>query len=86
MERENVRTSRPNETEPVLLFRKKKVLQCAHSAKAYFTGYLYKPGSRQIVKVTDDEAQLPYDLLIQRIQSIEDLVDKPKKSNDVREL
>jgi hypothetical protein len=81
------KTSRPNETEPVLYFRKVKCLQLAHSSKGYFTGYLFKPGSRQIVRVIDDEAQLLYELLVQRIQGIEDLHNsKPKKpkSNGVR--
>ena len=75
-----VQTSKKNEYETVLLFRKKKVLQLAHSAKGYFTGYLFKPGSRQIVRVThDDESQLLYDLLVTRVQEIEDGMDKPKK-------
>ena len=81
------KTSRKDEYEPVLYFRKKKVLQCAHSSKGYFTGYLFKPGSRQIVLVTDDdESQLLYDLLVTRVQEIEDGMDKPKKqkSNGVR--
>lgn len=88
LEKKEVRTSKVGETEPILLFRKKKVLQLAHSAKAYFTGYLFKPGSRQIIRVThDDEAELLYELLVQRVQEIEDLRDsKPKKSksNGVR--
>ena len=87
LEVKQVQTSKKNEYEPVLLFRKKKVLQLAHSAKGYFTGYLFKPGSRQIIRVThDDEAELLYQLLTQRVQEIEDLVDKPKKpkSNGVR--
>ena len=88
LEKKEVRTSKVGETEPILLFRKKKVLQLAHSAKGYFTGYIFKPGSRQIVRVThDDEAQLLYDLLVTRVQEIEDLRDsKPKKSkgNGVR--
>ena len=83
LEKKEVRTSKVGETEPILLFRKKKVLQCAHSAKGYFTGYLFKPGSRQIVRVThDDESELLYQLLTQRVQEIEDKLDsKPKKSN-----
>jgi len=87
LEVKQVQTSKKNEYEPVLLFRKKKVLQLAHSAKGYFTGYLFKPGSRQIVRVThDDESQLLYDLLVTRVQEIEDGMDKPKKpkSNGVR--
>jgi len=87
LEVKQVQTSKKNEYEPVLLFRKKKVLQLAHSAKGYFTGYLFKPGSRQIIRVThDDEAQLLYDLLVTRVQEIEDGMDKPKKpkSNGVR--
>jgi len=64
LEKKEVRTSKVGETEPILLFRKKKVLQLAHSAKGYFTGYLFKPESRQIVRVThDDEAELLYQLL-----------------------
>ena len=88
LEKKDVRTSKVGEKEPILLFRKKKVLQCAHSAKGYFTGYLFKPGSRQIIRVThDDEAELLYELLVQRVQEIEDqLNSKPKKpkSNGVR--
>jgi len=87
LEVKQVQTSKKNEYEPVLLFRKKQVLQLAHSAKGYFTGYLFKPGSRQIVRVThDDESQLLYDLLVTRVQEIEDGMDKPKKpkSNGVR--
>ena len=87
LEVRETKTSRKDEYEPVLYFRKKKVLQCANSAKAFFTGYLFKPGSRQIVGVTDnDEAQLLYELLIQRVQEIEDGMDKPKKTktNGVR--
>ena len=87
LEVKQVQTSKKNEYEPVLLFRKKKVLQLAHSKKGYFTGYLFKPGSRQIVRVThDDEAQLLYDLLVTRVQEIEDGIDKPKKpkNNGVR--
>ncbi len=83
LEVKQVQTSKKNEYEPVLLFRKKKVLQCAHSAKGYFTGYLFKPGSRQIIRVThDDEAELLYELLVQRVQEIEDGMDKPKKSKN----
>lgn len=87
LEVRDTKTSRPNETEPVLYFRKAKVLQLAHSAKGYFTGYLFKPGNRQIVLVTDDDkSQLLYDLLTTRVQEIEDGLDKPKKpkSNGVR--
>ena len=87
LEVRETKTSRKDEYEPVIYFRKKKVLQCAHSAKGYFTGYLFKPGSSQIVRVThDDEAQLLYDLLVARVQEIEDGMDKPNKpkSNGVR--
>ena len=87
LEVREIQASRKDEFEPCLFFRKKKVLQCAHSSKGYFTGYLYKPRSRQIILVTDDdEAQLLYELLVQRVQEIEDLLDKPKKpkSNGVR--
>ena len=87
LEIKQVQTSKKNEYEPVLLFRKKKVLQLAHSTKGYFTGYLFKPGSRQIIRVThDDESQLLYDLLVTRVQEIEDGMDKPKKpkNNGVR--
>ena len=87
LEVREIQTSRKDELEPVLYFRKKKVLQLAHSNKGYFTGYLFKPGSRQIIRVThDDEAKLLYELLIQRVQEIEDGMDKPKKqkSNGVR--
>jgi len=87
LEIRETKTSRKDEFEPVLYFRKKKVLQCAHSAKCYFTGYVFKPGSRQIVGVTDDdEAQLLYEMLVTRIQEIEDGMDKPNKpkSNRVR--
>ena len=87
LEIRETRTSRKDEYEPVVYFRKKKVLQLAHSSKGYFTGYLFKPSSRQIVGVRDDdEAKLLYQLLTQRVQEIEDLLDKPKKpkSNGVR--
>jgi len=86
LEVRETKTSRKDEYEPVIYFRKKKVLQCAHSAKCYFTGYVFKPDSRQIVGVTDDEAQLLYEMLVTRIQEIEDGMDKPNKpkSNGVR--
>ena len=87
LEVRETKTSRKGETEPCLFFRKAKLLQLAHSKKGYFTGYLYKPSSRQIIRVThDDESQLLYELLVQRVQEIEDLLDKPKKpkSNGVR--
>ena len=88
LERENVRTSRPNETEPVLLFRKKKVMQLAHSKVAYFTAYCFQPGKRNIIKVTDDEtSQLAYDWLIDRVQVLENGItekSKKSKSNGVR--
>ena len=90
LEVRETKTSRKGETEPSLFFRKVKVLQLAHSKKGYFTGYLYKPNSRQIIRVThDDEAELLYELLMQRIQELEDLLCKPKivkSSNGIREL
>ena len=54
-------------------------MQLARSSNVYFTGYLYKPESRQIVLVTDDEAQLLYEMLVTRVQEIEDGLEKPKK-------
>jgi len=55
LEVRETKTSRKDEFEPVLYFRKKKVLQLANSNKTYFKGYLFKPGSRQIIGVTDDD-------------------------------
>jgi len=90
LEVRETKTSRKGEAEPSLFFRKVKVLQLAHSKKGYFTGYLYKPSSRQIIRVThDDEAELLYELLMQRIRELEDLLCKPKivkSSNGIREL
>ena len=49
LEVKQVQTSKKNEYEPVLLFRKKKVMQLAHSKVAYFTAYCFQPGKRNII-------------------------------------
>jgi len=81
LEKKEVRTSKVEETEPVLLFRKKKVLQLARSRVAYFSAYCFQPGKRNIIKVTDDKtSKLAYDWLIDRVQVLENgITEKPKK-------
>jgi hypothetical protein len=81
LEKKEIRTSRVGETEPVLLYQKKKVIQLANSQVAYFTCYCFQPGKRNIIKVTDDEsAQLAYDWFKDRIKVLESIItDKSAK-------
>ncbi len=81
LEVKHVKTSKENETEPILLFRKKKIMQLAHSSVAYFSAYCFSPGKINIIKVTDDEtSQLAYGWLIDRVQVLENgITEKPTK-------
>ena len=82
----NVKTSKPDELEPVILFRAKKICQICFSKVAYFSQYRFGKDGKTIVKPTDDTMlQDCYDWVTNRVQEIEDALNsKPEKKSPVK--
>ena len=82
-----VGTSREGEREPVLLFRGKKVCQLAFSKVAFFSQYRFGKDGRSIFKPIDsDSLQVAYDWLTQRVQEIEDQLQKSQNVNQSKKV
>jgi hypothetical protein len=64
-----------------LIFRDKKLVQCAHSSKAYFSCYLFEPGKREIIRIIDDTtANNVLNWIKDRIKELESMPVKSTKS------
>ena len=79
------KTSRPDEFEPVLVYRNKKVLQLAHSKVAFFTEYCFEKGKRSILKVkSNEDATQVLGWLKARIVEIDVIEEKSVKAKKVK--
>jgi hypothetical protein len=80
----NVKTSKPDELEPVILFRAKKICQLAFSKVAFFSQYRFEKSGRSIFKPVDqnglDEA---FDWVTNRVQEIEDALNNKEQKKTV---
>lgn len=80
----NVKTSKPDELEPVILFRAKKICQLAFSKVAFFSQYRFEKSGRSIFKPVDqnglDEC---FDWVTGRIQQIEDSLNNKEQKKTV---